>query len=103
MARNTRIPDHVLARLRALPLVGAVQSLGVYAKRDPSYVPRADASSERWYFSLDTGATFEVIVTGARWYDVQSGVGQAGAIDLVMHLLSVPLPEAVKRLKGVGW
>lgn len=103
MSRRARVPDAVLVRLRSAPMVPALVSLGVHAKRDHSYEPRSDARSERWHFNVANGGTFEVVVTGDRWFDLQAGVGQAGALDLAMHLLRLSLPDAVRRLVAAGW
>lgn len=103
MGRARRFPDEVLVRLRSAPLVPALVSLGVHAKRDASYQPRGDALSERWHFSVPSGGTFEVVLTGVRWFDLQASIGQAGALDLAMHVLGLSLPDAAKRLIAVGW
>lgn len=103
MGRGRRISDAVLVRLRKAPMVPALVSVGVYAKQDLTYQPRGDVLSERWHFSVSNGGTFEVVVTGVRWFDLQAGVGQAGALDLTMHVLGLSLPEAAKRLAAAGW
>ncbi len=103
MGRGRRVPDDVLVRLRSAPMVPALVSLGVHAKQDLTYQPRGDALSERWYFSVASGGTFEIVMTGARWFDLQAGVGQAGALDLAMHVLGLSLPEAAQRLTAAGW
>ncbi len=51
-------------------------------------------------FEIGEGAAWEILITGARWFDVRAGKGGGGGVDLVMHLLGVKFVEAVKILSA---
>ena len=50
--------------------------------------------------SSPSGFAWEVLVTGLKWYDVRTGQGGGGGIDLVMYLLGIDFVAAVKFLVG---
>ena len=41
---------------------------------------------------------FEILTTGAKWYDTRVRLGGGGAIDLAMHVLGLSFVDAVKHL-----
>ena len=87
----------ILTALRQLPLDGVIARLAIYCKSDPTYVPLKDPRSRRWILSTTQG-DFEILTTGSKWYDTRARRGGGGAIDLAIHLLQVPFPQAVKLL-----
>ena len=91
----------VLERLRLVPLLQALEALGLHVSRDSSFVPVRDPSTERWYVSVGAGVV-ELLVTGSKWFDARDGKGGGGAIDLAMHLFRLDFVNAVKRLTGAG-
>lgn len=90
-------PDE-LAALRNIRLDDALENVGVYFKRDDSYRPRLNGSSQRWHVSTDH-VVLELIVTGPKWYDTTSGMGGGGAIDLIAHVKQVGFRQAVNLLR----
>jgi hypothetical protein len=68
-----------------------------HAKLDRTYVPLKDTGSRRWHVTSLCGE-FEILTTGAKWYDTRARRGGGGTIDLTMHLLGVPFVEAVNYL-----
>ncbi len=100
MARRSFDPQ-TLVRLREVPLVQAIEALGLYAKRDSTFEPTQDRATERWIVSSDD-ATFELLFTRAKWFDTREGRGGGGAIDLVAHLLGLSFVDAVKRMRAAG-
>lgn len=46
------------------------------------------------------GQVFELLVTGAKFFDTRADKGGGGAIDLAMHLLRLDFVAAVKRLSS---
>lgn len=100
MARK-RFDAAELDRLRALPLVVALERVGMFAKVDPTYVPKESLGTQRWFVSGDS-VTFELLVTRAKWFDVRQGRGGGGAIDLVAHVAGVDFAKAVKLMLAAG-
>ena len=90
-----------LTRLRAVPLAAALEALDLYVKRDRDFTPVKDATTQRWLVSVG-GGVFELLVTGAKWFDPRAGRGGGGAIDLCMHLMRIDFVQAVKRLTRAG-
>lgn len=86
-----------LMRLRTMSSEDALVALAMHCKADPTYVPIKDTKSRRWYACTSCGE-FEILTTGAKWYDTRAKAGGGGAIDLAMHILHVPFVDAVKLL-----
>jgi hypothetical protein len=87
----------MLDSLRLMPVTEALNRLGLHWKTDPDFRPRKDPSTKRLYV-ISGARVFEIIATGARWYDTRARVGGCGAIDLTVHILQVSFVDAVKRL-----
>ncbi|CAJ3667105.1 Uncharacterised protein [Burkholderia pseudomallei] len=90
-----------LEHWRALDAAFLLTVLCDYAKRDISFNPRANHESTRWHVTAG-GREFEILCTGCKFYDTQSGKGGAGAIDLAMHLLRVDFKDTVRLLREQG-
>ncbi|MGH8257478.1 MAG: hypothetical protein ACRET0_14835 [Steroidobacteraceae bacterium] len=75
----------------------ALAALAMHCKADPTYVPAKDSTSRRWHACTSCGE-FEILTTGAKWYDTRAKAGGGGAIDLAMHILHVSFVDAVKIL-----
>lgn len=86
-----------LTRLRQMPACDALKLLATYLKPDPTYRPVKDDLSARWHLSSGRG-DFEIVTTGAKWYDTRTKRGGGGAIDLAMYLLDLSFVDAVKYL-----
>jgi hypothetical protein len=89
-----------LERWRGLHLSEILPKLAAYAKRDESYVPAKDMSSEKW--NVRQNGEFVLIVTGNRFWDVHAQAGGGGAIDLAKHLWACNYRAAVRRLTEAG-
>lgn len=83
--------------LRAMPLLKALDSMGVYAKLDTSYEPTKNRDSSRYHLSANC-QDYELVICREKWYDTRACKGGGGAIDLVMHLYSEPFNKALRRL-----
>lgn len=90
-----------LSRWRSLDLVGVLPAVADHAKRDLTYAPAKDPRTQRWHVSAG-GQDFELLVTGAKFWDTRAGVGGGGAIDLVMHLNTLNFRAAVRKLRNVS-
>lgn len=105
MARRT-FDAQTLALLRSIPLshvLGRLQDRALLlCRRDTDFVPVKDKSTVRLFVSVPSGFTSEILVTGLKWFDVRTGKGGGGGIDLVMHLLGIDFVKAVKLLLSVG-
>lgn len=80
-----------------MPAGDALALLSTNVKLDAAYRPVKDDHSCRWHASTAIGE-FEILTTGAKWYDTRARMGGGGAIDLAMHVLDLSFVDAVKRL-----
>ncbi len=87
-----------LDRWRALDAEVVLVALADYAKRDGSYAPRKNSSSTRWHATVGS-LDFELLLTGAKFWDTRENRGGCGALDLVMHLNRCDFRRAVTVLK----
>jgi hypothetical protein len=90
-----------LKALREMPSAEALALLAMHAKVDATYVPIKDASSRRWHATTRC-RDFEILTTGAKWWDTRGRRGGGGAIDLAMHLLRLSFVDAVRLLAERG-
>lgn len=97
-AKKRKFDSTQIESMRKMPVVEALQRLGVYFKEDASYVPKSDPDTRRVHISLDSGQVVELIHTGRKWFLKSRNVGGGSSIDLVMLLLEIGFNEAVKRL-----
>ncbi|MXS80201.1 hypothetical protein ABF86_05435 [Nitrosomonas sp. GH22] len=97
-SRKSFSPE-LLEQLRSMPVVAALNVLGLYWKRDSDFLPVKDKTTIRLNVSLG-GSVVELLATGARWYDTKTNKGGGGAIDLAMHLLRLDFVTAVKRFQS---
>ena len=85
-----------------MPLALVLEKLSndgkLFWRVDPDYVPLKDKRTVRLFLSSPSGAAWEVLVTGIKWFDVRAEKGGGGGIDLVMHLLGIDFVAAVKLL-----
>lgn len=72
--------------------------LAIYLKADPTYRPIKDVASRRWHLRTECGE-FEILTSGAKWYDTRAKKGGGGAIDLTMHVEELSFVDAVKCLQ----
>ena len=99
MARTKKsFPPELLEELRVMPVVAALDALGLYWKHDPDFVPVKDKSTVRLNVALGGGGV-ELLATGPKWYDTRAAKGGGGAVDLAMHLLRLDFVTAVKRMQ----
>lgn len=92
-----KLPDDLIAKARAKPLLDVLEDLGYYVSRDSAFEPRKSKRTVSVFISSD-GDVRELILTGEKWYDKRAEVGGGGAIDLVMHLTGRSFVQAVKCL-----
>ena len=93
------VPEATLARWRALNAVDVLVALADHAKRDPTFIPVKQPGSSRWHACLG-GVEFELVLTGAKFWDTRANGGGGGAIDLVLHLTGGDFKKAVAILKA---
>lgn len=86
-----------LTPLREMPSEDALALLADYFKSDPTYQPVKEPTTRRWHARTSRGE-FEILTTGAKWYDTRAKIGGSGAIDLAMHVLRLPFVDAVRIL-----
>lgn len=100
MSRGMRkgLDRATLAWLRAMPSEDALALLSIYLKADRDYRPIKNLASRRWHVHAARGE-FEILTTGAKWYDTRAQKGGGGAIDLVMHVEALSFVDAVIYLR----
>jgi hypothetical protein len=86
-----------LTPLREMPSEDALALLAIHCKPDPTYQPVKEPTTRRWHARTSDGE-FEILTTGSKWYDTRAKIGGGGAIDLAMHVLRLPLVDAVRIL-----
>lgn len=79
-----------------MALTEVLPRLASYAKRDASFTPVKNTSSERWH--VVANGEFELVVTGPKFWDVRGNVGGGGAIDLAVHIWGCSYRAAIRRL-----
>lgn len=89
-----------LERLRVLSCSEVLPLLCTFVKKDSDFTPIKNGHTERWHLNVQ-GRDFELLTTGAKFFDMHSKTGGGGAIDLAMHLTGLPFKQAVKMLKGL--
>ena len=87
-----------VACLRGMHGEDALALLAIYLKADPTYKPIKDMTSRRWHLRTACGE-FEILTSGAKWYDTRAKKGGGGAIDLTMHVGELSFVDAVKFLQ----
>lgn len=87
----------LLERWRSLDSVYVLSAIADYAKRDLSFAPVKSAATQRWHVSMG-GRDFELLLTGAKFWDTRAEVGGGGAVDLSMHLAGLEFKDAVRLL-----
>lgn len=98
MAKRSFSPE-LLESLRSMVVTKALDALGLHWKLDPDFQPVKDAATIRLHVAVG-GQVFELLVTGAKFFDTRADKGGGGAIDLAMHLLRLDFVAAVKRLSS---
>lgn len=76
----------------ALPL------LTEHCKQDRDFTALKNAHTHRWHVSA-SGHDYEILTTGAKWFDTRADLGGGGAIDLAMHLHRLNFKQAVNLLR----
>ena len=92
------VDNSELERWRCLAAIDVLHVLAVHVQVDRDYRPRPPSSTVRVHTSTSDG-DYELLVTGAKWYDTRAQKGGGGAIDLVMHLFNVGFRQACRRLE----
>lgn len=78
-----------------------LQTIAEHSKRDRTYEPTKNNQSSRWHASVN-GVDFELILTGAKFWDCRALKGGGGAIDLVMQIVGVSFRAASQLLIAKG-
>lgn len=87
-----------LERWRGLGAMDALRVLAVQVQVDRDYHPRLTGSTVRVHTSTKD-SDYELLLTGAKWYDTRAGKGGGGAVDLAMHLFDMTFKQACRKLK----
>jgi len=91
------VDDRVLEHWRALDALVVLERLGCYAKRDVSFLPITAKNTARYHVNAN-GRDWELLITGAKFWDTRANKGGGGAVDLAMHLFAVDFKHALLML-----
>ena len=91
------VDNFTLDRLRSVPVLICLNTMGAYVKVDQDYVPTTAKTTVRVHVNV-AGHDWELLVDGLKFYDTQAKIGGGGSVDLVMHLWGVPFKKAVRML-----
>lgn len=90
-----------LRRWRGTSAADALLKLANCAKQDRDFAPIKDPGTTRWHANVK-GREYELLLTGAKFFDTRIQCGGGGAVDLAMHLLQVDFCGAVDVLRRQG-
>lgn len=99
--RAVAVSDECLVRWRELPATTTVRALCDYSKVDPTFQPVKDLGTQRWHVRVGN-REFELLLSGAKFFDAQTRRGGGGAIDLAMVLLNADFRRAVTALRAAS-
>lgn len=94
-------PPELVNRVRNLNLVEVLSSLCTYVTQDKTYEPRRNERSQLYVAEVNGRRFNNLLITEARWFDLDAKKGGGGAIDLTMHLMKVNFVQAVKLLSAL--
>ena len=89
-----------LERWRTLKASQVLSAIAEYAKQDSTFTPAKDARTTRWHATVD-GQDFELLCTGAKFWDCRAERGGGGAVDMAMYLLGLDFKSASALLGGL--
>jgi hypothetical protein len=95
------VDNSALERWRGLDAATVLTAMAVHAKPDPLYIPVKDRASRRWHAHV-AGRDYELLLTGAKFWDTRQAVGGGGAVDLVIHLTGCDFKAACRELGRLG-
>ncbi|HJV50642.1 MAG TPA: hypothetical protein VJ652_04240 [Noviherbaspirillum sp.] len=96
-----RVDEGELGRWRQADAASVLLALADYAKKDVTFEPIKDRASSRWHARVQ-GREFELLLTGAKFFDTRAEIGGGGAVDLAMHVLRADFKTATGMLRRKG-
>ena len=94
----TRTDPGILARLRKLPVLEAIERAGLLAKPYALFKPRLDHTTSMCHVTLPNGGVVEIIHTGCKWLIKSEQVGGGSSLDLIIHLTGLSFKKVVLML-----
>ena len=91
-------PADLVNRVRNLKLVDVLNALCTYCSQDRTYEPKKNPDSKVFIVEVNGKRFNNLLITGDRWFDLETKKGGGGAIDLVMYLRQISFLQAVKLL-----
>lgn len=95
------VSEEELRRYRQLDCAVVLPLLSEHLKGDRDFTALKNRHTHRWHLTAN-GHDFEILTTGAKWFDTRANSGGGGAIDLCMHLLGLTFKQAVARLRDLA-
>ena len=94
-------PAGLVNRVRNLKLVEVLNALCTYWSQDRTYEPKKNPDSKVFVVEINGKRYNNLLITGDRWFDLETKKGGGGAIDLVMYLKGIGFVQAVKLLTSL--
>lgn len=91
----------LINRVRNLNLIDVLNSLCTYCSQDRTYEPKKNPDSKVFVIEIDGKRFNNLLITGERWFDLETKKGGGGAIDLLMYLRGISFVQAVKLLSSL--
>lgn len=94
-------PPELVIRIRNMNLIDVLNSICTYCSQDRTYVPRKNPNSKLFIVEINGKRFNNLLLTGNRWFDLDSQKGGGGAIDLTMYLKGISFVQSVKLLSSL--
>lgn len=94
-------PLELVNRVRKLKLHKVLTELCTYCSQDRTYEPKKNPDSKVFVIEIDGRRFNNLLITGERWFDLDTEKGGGGAIDLIMYLRGISFVQAVKLLSSL--
>lgn len=95
------VSEDELLRYRQLDCAMVLPLLSEHLKGDRDFTSLKNRHTHRWHLTANAH-DFELLTTGAKWFDTRANRGRGGAIDLCMNLFTFTFKQAVARLRDLG-
>ena len=99
--KSRKVDQTELNRWRALDAADLLIKIADHAKKDSTFIPIKNSSTTRWHISVNK-RDYEILCTGAKFWDTVQNKGGGGAVDLVMYLFGVDFIAASRILRSKG-
>lgn len=80
-----RFSSEQLEHVRKIELTKVLELISSYYTQDKTFVPKENPSSKLFVAEVDGRHFRQLLITGEKWFDLNTKKGGGGAIDLTMY------------------